>query len=725
MKGNIYESVAEADFESSPMDRSGSKYEDMTTISYISSAELSLFSRFQTWHSEILENFYLLSGHIYSAADLRKIRLEKRPDFEWNFFMPIIQSIVGNFKSSIPSIDFIGETPEEEQGAKLQKTLNDYFLFQANDIEYELAKAFLTAIVGRIGWLKTSYSYLNDPSGMINIEWYDSLRLKFDTNWRRRDTSDMRFISDSGWYEASEIIDIYAKNNPELREEIYDKAEAIVGVSALKKGKMKRMMSTWAERWSGSSNYLDYQGSKHGYNSYNEPQTNYNNGEAWYNGAGRFKTVDWFEKRQQPIMEISDLITGEKEDITDFIKDDRRDIFNDKNWFDQAKLSAIRQKYLQPVVQQSWKEKIYQISVVPALNLKLYDAPTKVQNGYFKFTPILCHDFHPDILETKSIIDVITDPVKDINYRKNTILTYLMKMGLGQVMAEEGAIKDKDAFASNEIGAIKSVENGALQGNRIKPIDLPQMPQGLLEEINTAKEDLQIISSQSPNAQGRSETKKETGTLFQQRVMQSNLQQEWLNDNAQYSLYIVAKYSMDLARIYMKMPRTIAIVGDENDPQWIKLNQNVLGKIYNDVSFGRYNIKLSKQPYGKKANEAEYQKIMEVNAWLGQLDPAYIDPSIALKMSGLTVKNEMINHIKQVQQIKMQQAQADEQAKQQQAQKDDEDRKMQTQLAMNHEKIDLLNGLNGLHAQTLDNKAKSDEIATNAIMNSLFTNRNN
>ncbi|MHB8483729.1 MAG: portal protein, partial [Nitrospiria bacterium] len=97
-------------------------------------------------------------GHIYSAQDLRKLNLEKRPNFEWNLFLPIILSIVGNFKGQVPGLEFTGISPLDQQGADLHQTLSNYFLTQANDVEYELSKAFLWAVVGRIGWLKTSWS---------------------------------------------------------------------------------------------------------------------------------------------------------------------------------------------------------------------------------------------------------------------------------------------------------------------------------------------------------------------------------------------------------------------------------------------------------------------------------------------------------------------------------------------------------------------------------------
>gem|GEM_PF-2387249 len=712
-------------YEPSPITGSKSEYEDVETIARIGSAEMSLIGKFEVFQQEVLQNFYRLAGHIYSAQDLRKLNLEKRPNFEWNLFLPIILSIVGNFKGQVPGLEFTGISPQDQQGADLHQTLSNYFLTQANDIEYEISKAFLWAVVGRIGWLKTSWSYLKDPDGMILIEWYDSLRIKFDTNWRKRDTSDMRYMSDSGFYEASEIIDIYAKNNHSLRDEIYEKARMIVGDSALKKGKMKKMLLTWAERFLNAS--LDYQGQKHGFDSFSDADVAYNYGATWYNGDGRFKVIDWYEKRQQPIMTVTDLKTGLSQDITDLVKDKKRDSLSEKNWYDSQKLQQILQQYNEPKIREEWRDVIWQTSVVPALNLKLYDDMQKYQNGNFKFVPVLAHDFHPDILETKSVLDNIIDPVSSYNLRRNTMLTYVMKVTQGGWIAEQGAVKGfEDELMSNELVGLKKVADGAISNKRMIKLEPPVMPQGLLEESMLEKEDTNTISGQGPNMQGRKESAKETGKLYEQRVAQASLLQDWLNDNAQYALVMVAQNNLALAQKYLILPRVIPLLGDDSDPQWLQLNASIMGKLLNDVSFGRYRIKISKNPLGKKALELEFQKIMSMNQWLQQLDPSYVDPITTLEHSGINARFKMIAHIKNAQQQiqqqvqqKQQQDQAQQQQQQVQQQQDSKDNEDAKRMMMNNQKVDLLKKMNELHKSTMDNRQVADTAVADHIMSQL------
>jgi len=101
-------------YEPSPITGSKSEYEDVETIARIGSAEMSLIGKFEVFQQEVLQNFYRLAGHIYSAQDLRKLNLEKRPNFEWNLFLPIILSIVGNFKGQVPGLEFTGISPQDQ-----------------------------------------------------------------------------------------------------------------------------------------------------------------------------------------------------------------------------------------------------------------------------------------------------------------------------------------------------------------------------------------------------------------------------------------------------------------------------------------------------------------------------------------------------------------------------------------------------------------------------------
>lgn len=686
---------------------SGSKYEDVEAVARIGTAEMKLVGDFQVFHREILQNFYRLAGHIYSSADLQKLAIENRPDFEWNLFLPIVLSIIGNFKMNIPGLDITGVTQDDHNGSQLQSQLMDHYLYQANDIVYEFAIAFLYAIVGRIGWIKTSYDHQKDEDGMVNVSWYDPLRIKFDTNWQRRDTSDMRFISDGGWYDPEEIINLFAKKKPDLRDEIYEKGILIAGESTIKKGRIKQMLITWAERFLNAS--IQYGGRKAGYDS-NVDNLRYGYSGSWYNGDGRFKVVDWYEKRMLPQMEIQDLATGEKRDISEEVKSETYDRFSNK-WFDRDKLAMIREQYIEPKVTQEWKEIIWQTSVCPAMNLVLHDGMQKFQNKQFKFVPVLCFDFHPEILETKSIMDHIVDPVSSYNLRRNTILTYIMRAAHGGYIGEENAVAGhEEDFENHEIGGLKKVRDGALTQKKIMEIKPAPYPDGLKQEAETEKEDINLISGSSPNFRGRQESSKESGVLFENRVEQANVMQEWISENAQASLVMVAKNCISLGQRFLVMPRVIMILRDDEDPLWLPLNQFYLGRVMNDPSYGKYNVKISKTPYGRQAQDREFQRNIEMANWLMQFNPAYVDPKIVLETSPLINKKKWLSHIEivegniaqQVQMLEFEQA-------------------MQKQAVAQQNHFNIRQQLQQMDKTDLENYQMADEVVTKSMQKGILS----
>jgi len=687
----------------------GSKYEDVEAIARIGTAEMKASGDFQLFHREILQNFYRLAGHIYSSADLQKLSIENRPDFEWNLFLPIILSILGNFKRNIPGLDITGVSSDDHKGSALQDKLMRFYLYQANDIEYEFAIAFLYAIVGRIGWLKTGYNTLKDSEGMVNVSWYDPLRLKFDTNWQRRDTSDMRWISDGGWYDPEEIIQLFARKKSDLREEIYEKGMLIAGESTIKQGKIKRMLITWAERFLNAS--MQYGGRKQGYDK-NFENVRYGFSGNWYNGDGRFKVIDFFEKRLLPSMQITDLATGEKKDVTEEVKSSKEDRFSSR-WFDQEKLQMQRAQFIEPQVSQVWEEVIWQTSICPAMNLKLFDAMQEIQNKQFKYIPVLCYDFHPEMLETKSIMDHIVDPVSSYNLRRNTILTYVMRSAHGGFIAEENAIAGfEDDFLSNEIAGVKKVRDGALAQKRIMEVKPAPYPEALKVEAESEKEDTYLISGSSPNFRGREESNKESGVLFDSRVEQADVMQEWISENAQSSLVMTGKNLISLGQRFLVMPRTIMILQDESDPLWLQLNQFYLGRIMNDVSYGKYNISISKTPYGRRAQEKEFNMNVQMAQFLISLNPLFVDPKIIIESSPLRNKEKWLAHIRVVEgdiasQIEMFKAEQD----------------MQDQALAQQNYVSLKQQIEALDKSEIENYQLADSIVTNKLHENFLNNK--
>ncbi len=623
------------------------KYEDLNTIGRIVNAEMNLSSHYEVFHREIAQNFNLVAGYIYSQADLNKLIREKRPTFQYNLFLPIIARLLGGFKNSIIGVDFVPKQTEDTETAEIIKQVNDFILYQANDIEYELSKAFSMAIIGRIGWIKQDYIYTNEyPEGIVDIKFYDPFRIKVDLNTTRRDLKDCNYISDSGWYSIEDIVNIYAQDNEELREILFERAKILLGESSLTR--YKNLIKTWLERLFETT--TSYSGELKGFDVGRIKNLN----EFVNRKDGLFKVIDWYEKRLTKSMILTNGINSY--DITELVK--IKDS-NEKDWYDRDKLNLILQNpdLIGYVPQEKYEIKIFQTSIIPAFNLVLYDDPHILSN--FKFVPIFCYDFHPDILETKSIVDFIKDPVRSANHRRNTMLTYITRVAHGGWIAEESVVKDYlENFLSNEIGGVKIIRDGALSQGRIKEILIPPMPTALDKLQFEDLEFIKIISGVRDNALASSESSQESGVLFRQKVLQSEIMQEWISDNSQSALLQISKNNLEYIQKMFTEERTIRIIDNtDNSVNFLKININTELGIINDVSKGQYDVIISKTPYGKAQRETEFNKIVMVFQLLASINPAYVDPILLIEASGLKNSKRIIQHIQNIinQQLQIQQ----------------------------------------------------------------------
>lgn len=624
------------------------KYKNIELIARIMDTENQLKTMYEEWNREILQNFYMVAGQLLSKADLQKLRNARRPDYMYNLFRPFILRLVGDYKQSMPTVDFLPKTPDDQQYCNMLKGVNDFIFYQANDVGYEMGKAFLYAIIGRVGWICQDFIYNTDhPDGIPRIRHHDTFRLKFDPLTQRRDMTDCKYISDSTYLSPEDIIRIYAREDNDLEAMILEESKILFGLSTDEK--RKNMLLTWAERilkWAG----IDYTGEKKGYNYQG------NSNENMDTKYGMLKVIDFYERRWIKKMTIYDIGTGNSVDVTDFVKKDidaTPDKSFNRNWYDNDKLQAIKLNFVEPVVEESDIEQIYQSSICPALNLSLYDGASNLQNGNFKFTPIFAHDMHPDIMEMKSVVDDIKDPIRSTNLRRNTMLTYLMRVAHGGYYAEKSALKEmKEAFVDSisEIGTVAEVQDGALTGGKIKAREVPAIPTALerfsSEELETAK----FITGINDNSLGRKESAKESGILFQARVEQGNIMQEPLNDNAQSTLQILAKNNIYLIRKYWKEEKIIRITQDHSEPTWLFLNKRTIDGVVNDVSKGEYDVQISTTPFGKQAKEREFQKLLGVFQQLMQINPAYVDPLILVEASGTTYADKISARIKLIDQ---------------------------------------------------------------------------
>lgn len=616
-------------------------FDENAILSRVISYENQLDGYFSDFHSDVRESKNQALGMIYSDADIRKLIKEMRPKFVYNLFIPVLLGLVGSIKNNLPKLDVVPVTSGDVQTAELQQKLLDYYFYNANDIDYELAKSYLFALIGKIGWIAVDYSYEKNPDGMVDIRWVNPLQIKFDPNWSRRDASDMRYLTSYAWMTPEEMVTRYAARDEELAEKIFEESKNLLGYDP---SVSKSKVTSWTTRLFGSTK--QYSRNK-GFDT-----ENYQEEGQWFRD-GLFKVIDFYEVLSVPTMRVYDTVTGQSEDITDKVMKDNY-VINPattlKDWYDNDKLQQVRSQFVEPLITTRYRQQRFMYSVVPAIQTVLYANKLKVQTNTFKHIPIFALDIGESALETKSVIDVIRDPVTSYNLRRNTILTYLMKMSNRGWIAEENAIDGyEQQFLNNTIGGLKKVKPGALTRGAIQEEPLPPYPEALSRYSEQDKEDVYSLTPITPNYTGRKESANESGVLFAQRTERADVMQEWLIDNLSASLVNVGRLALATGQRFLRSERVIRIAEEEKEPEYLIINKEAFGTVINDVSLGIYDVSVSKSPSGKFAKEREFEKLINMAQFIIQnYGSQFIDPREILRASNLFSREKLVNHINKI-----------------------------------------------------------------------------
>ena len=632
----------------------GSKYEDTQTIAAVTRIETNYIQHFHPYFQEMMQNYKRVAGYIYSEADLNKLRIEERPSFVYNLLLPKMMNLAGAFINNESKVEAQPRTPGDFQLSAILCDLLDFGHYTVNNLSREQATAFMCAAIGRVGWIYQYWSYLEDPEGNMIAENFDPFRLMWDGGQPRRGLKRANCIIDRGWYTPEELINIFGQDDEDLAAEIYEKAKMYLGHDPKKDDKLIRFI----ERIWGRD--LSYKGDDQGYDSVTRLVDGllYNNGNYFDTIRGMFKVTEAHERRMEKVLVMYDPTSNQELNATKFVNFSK----DGKKWDDQ-KMAILQQNYPFAKYFTRTINQIYQTSVCPAMNLKLYDAPYDIQNGNMKFTPTFCFDFGPDSLEWKSYVDLLKDPVASFNLNQNTIQTYLMKSTHGETWVEDDALGDHEAeFLQNKIGAVKYVNKGTIAQAKIKRIDPPILPNSLLQQNDMNMSIMATLSGLHDNSEGAKETANEPGVAVQMRINQSDKMMAWVQDNAIQSLIPIGQNTLSYYQHYLTPGRLLKICQDETNPYWLQINQDSIDKFVYDskgnlnqtikipgnIKTVLYDIILSKVPFGQGQKDREFQQVMYVSNALALINPALVSPEIMVKSSGMRLKDEYLAHIKRV-----------------------------------------------------------------------------
>jgi len=485
--------------------------------------------------------------------------------------------------------------------------------------------------------------------------------LKTDSH-KDRDLHDCQFISDSLWLTIDEIITIYAAQDEELARTLRQRKIDLFG-DETNKSAFKKFFN-YLEKLVGRD--VKYLGEKSGYDSRKIWTENglINDKQGFWHNNGRFRTIDLYHREQFPTMKITDRILQKQMDFTDVVKHKDGDPVSESDtWYNNDKLQHVLSNLPDPdaIVREGFTNKIVQSSVCPGLQLVLYDGLAQLQNkeADFKFTKLDCYDFHPDMLETRSVVDNIKDSVKSFNKRNNTLLEYLLRATHLEYLISDKYKNKVPDMTANKVGQVRFLPDSMMQDgdHAFRRIEPPQRDLAIEKFMESDFNLIDKLSGVNDNSKGIPQGEN-SGRLFIARAEASESMQSWITENGQSALTEIARKDIFYFQTFLTERRVIRLLDDSQKPNWLVINdQDPYGNVLNDITIGEFDVIISKVAVGKIAKAMEDQRDLQIIDLSGNIPGMETVSKILIRdvisRNNLSTKNEIIPIINQLIQLDM------------------------------------------------------------------------
>ena len=608
-------------------------WRDQDTVNRVIQIDVDAENTFQPIFKKFRRCFDGVVSDLQISKELKdKFNEENRPYNSYNILSPIAKYLTSLERGQRKKVAALPRKPSGLEMALVVSKLIDCKLYNANH-DVHKTRAFLDSTICGWGWLHGMWSFDSVKSGTWFEQAISPFDIKFDLSSRDMSLDRCKWIDYSPEMTLEEIVAQYAYNDSELLDEIMKEARQYFMPES--KQRKKFISTIFQTLMDTAGSYLGHHESNH-------------DSSTWFNSLnGKFKVIELHERRTERRMQVFDVKANKYNDITD-------DILGEDGYKeDNEAVKKIMEKYPNsPEPQWATIQQIWITTVVPALQLKVYDKPYAVQNNNFMFTLIPAYDFHDNMEHIQSPIEEVLDLQSDFNKEMSLRLELLLRAANRGYLVEGDAIgKDNERdFMSKKIGLYKKVNkiSGIQEEKALQvPAELfsdPEMKKGLIEYIS---------GSTREAAHGQSDNRKEGEGLFRLKQDASVGLVQCLFDNLDTGNIQYAENLFANVQVFMKMEDVIRITTDNENPEFIQINQptfsidqegKLITKILNDVTIEKYDFVMSNQPYTRTARETEFLKLVEMFRFAIQVDSEYAKKlfPIVLKASDSPYRQEIL-----------------------------------------------------------------------------------
>ncbi|HEX9657750.1 MAG TPA: hypothetical protein VGB89_12655, partial [Bacteroidota bacterium] len=191
-----------------------------------------------------LESYDMISGGQWLKADYDYLIANRRTADVYNFLLPIALALSGTEKTNRQSLRAypIGEG-DEQLSEILTKTIR--WSFDRCDKEFHFSRAWLDAVIGRFGWMKSYWSNEEDPEGLWHTAWHDPMRILIDPETQAVDfNKTCGWLFDTTWLKGEQIVNLYAGDDADIAEAMNEQLRILEGRNG-----SPRMGVSWRDKF--------------------------------------------------------------------------------------------------------------------------------------------------------------------------------------------------------------------------------------------------------------------------------------------------------------------------------------------------------------------------------------------------------------------------------------------------------------------------------------------
>lgn len=499
-----------------------------------------------------LQDWKMYAGDQWEEGDKERMQAGKRPALTLNMILGIVAAVEGEERSNRQEIKVFGESAEDDPAAQGMNLIFKWIDDVGNG-QFHLSRQFKHGIVCGEGWIAPQFDRLDDPEGLIKLEWVDEDEMFDDP------LSTCPVSSDSRRTQRAKMISEQEGEArwPGFREKVRQKAFEN-GIPAETDGsgyrdiystpddtKSPKIFDAKKKLWSVLETW-------------------------WYQIEPGWVMVD---EKTNLLVELTDK---EFEEAKETRKQEQLEHL--RAVMSGEPMDAMFQpKMPQPLqaVQRPIKRMYQAFSAYDVLLAKNPSPLKKLKRS--PYVPFRCI-WDKVQKDWFGIVRSIVDPQRQHNVEQSVIIQLMQLMPKASWMGPKGSFHNKAEWQTKIAMPGAMLEYNGTRG-KPEPIPVPAIPRHLIDMAFSRPEAMRAISGVNVELTGQRQGS-DAGVVMEQRRKAATTVLAPIFDNYRWTKKVVGKVLISVIQTYITEGRRFRIMGPEGGAMYAKASKDMLDGDY-------------------------------------------------------------------------------------------------------------------------------------------------